>query len=94
MKNAGNIWIQGAGDLASGVAVRLVRCGYRVVMAETDKPLAVRRLLELLARAPGRRVAVLGEMYELGDLAPEAHRHCTGNHQFWGDRLAACWWIY
>ena len=38
-------------------------------------PLAVRRLLELLARAPGRRVAVLGEMYELGDLAQEAHRH-------------------
>ena len=37
-------------------------------------PLAVRRLLELLARAPGRRVAVLGEMYELGDLAADAHR--------------------
>jgi UDP-N-acetylmuramoyl-tripeptide--D-alanyl-D-alanine ligase len=37
-------------------------------------PLAVQRLLELLARAPGRRVAVLGEMYELGDLAPQAHR--------------------
>ncbi len=36
-------------------------------------PLAMRRLLELLARAPGRRVAVLGEMYELGDLATEAH---------------------
>jgi UDP-N-acetylmuramoyl-tripeptide--D-alanyl-D-alanine ligase len=37
-------------------------------------PLAVRRLLELLAVAPGRRVAVLGEMYELGDLAARAHR--------------------
>jgi len=37
-------------------------------------PLAVRRLLELLARAPGRRVAVLGEMYELGDRAEDAHR--------------------
>lgn len=36
-------------------------------------PLAVRRLLELLARAPGRRVAVLGEMYELGPLAAAAH---------------------
>jgi UDP-N-acetylmuramoyl-tripeptide--D-alanyl-D-alanine ligase len=36
-------------------------------------PLAVRRLLELLARAPGRRVAVLGEMYELGDATIEAH---------------------
>jgi UDP-N-acetylmuramoyl-tripeptide--D-alanyl-D-alanine ligase len=36
-------------------------------------PLAMHRLLELLARAPGRRIAVLGEMYELGDLATEAH---------------------
>jgi UDP-N-acetylmuramoyl-tripeptide--D-alanyl-D-alanine ligase len=38
-------------------------------------PVAVRRLLELLAKAPGRRVAVLGEMYELGDLAEQAHLH-------------------
>ena len=36
-------------------------------------PLAVRRMLELLARASGRRVAVLGEMYELGELAASAH---------------------
>lgn len=39
------IWIQGAGELASGVAVRLVRSGYRVVLAEMDNPLAVRRLV-------------------------------------------------
>jgi len=39
-----------------------------------SSPLAVRRLLELLGRAPGRRVAVLGEMYELGALAEKAHR--------------------
>lgn len=37
-------------------------------------PLAMRRLLELLAMVPGRRVAVLGEMYELGVGAAEAHR--------------------
>jgi UDP-N-acetylmuramoyl-tripeptide--D-alanyl-D-alanine ligase len=37
-------------------------------------PVAMRRLLELLARASGRRVAVLGEMYELGELSLQAHR--------------------
>jgi len=37
-------------------------------------PLAMRRLLELLATVDGRRVAVLGEMYELGDGAVAAHR--------------------
>jgi UDP-N-acetylmuramoyl-tripeptide--D-alanyl-D-alanine ligase len=37
-------------------------------------PVAVERLLELLRKAAGRRVAVLGEMYELGALTDEAHR--------------------
>jgi UDP-N-acetylmuramoyl-tripeptide--D-alanyl-D-alanine ligase len=35
-------------------------------------PVAVERLLELLRKAAGRRVAVLGEMYELGALTDEA----------------------
>jgi len=37
-------------------------------------PVAVARMLELLAAAPGRRIAVLGEMYELGALTDQAHR--------------------
>jgi len=37
-------------------------------------PLAMSRLLEMLAMVPGRRVAVLGEMFELGDRAARAHR--------------------
>ena len=35
--------VRGAGDLATGVAVRLHRCGFRVVMTELAQPLAVRR---------------------------------------------------
>jgi xanthine dehydrogenase accessory factor len=42
---AGCVWIQGAGELASGVAWRLFRSGYRIVMAEIARPLAVRRLV-------------------------------------------------
>jgi xanthine dehydrogenase accessory factor len=38
------IWIQGAGDLASGVALRLVRSGYQVLCAEVSVPRVVRRL--------------------------------------------------
>jgi UDP-N-acetylmuramoyl-tripeptide--D-alanyl-D-alanine ligase len=36
-------------------------------------PVAMARLLDLLAAAAGRRVAVLGEMYELGALDRQAH---------------------
>ena len=42
---SGRIWIQGAGELASGVAWRLHRCGYRVLAAELPEPMAVRRLV-------------------------------------------------
>ena len=39
------VLIRGGGDLATGVAVRLHRCGFRVVVTEIEKPLAVRRLV-------------------------------------------------
>lgn len=39
------ILIRGGGDLASGVALRLVRVGLPVVIAELPRPLAVRRLV-------------------------------------------------
>ncbi len=45
MRNSGVIWIQGAGELASGVGMRLARCGYCIVMAEIENPVAVRRLV-------------------------------------------------
>jgi len=35
--------VKGAGDLASGIAVRLHRTGFAVVMTEIDRPTAVRR---------------------------------------------------
>lgn len=36
------VLIKGAGDLASGVAVRLYQCGFSVVMTETARPTTVR----------------------------------------------------
>ncbi len=37
------VWIRGAGDLASGVALRLHRAGVPLVMTERENPLFVRR---------------------------------------------------
>jgi xanthine dehydrogenase accessory factor len=37
------IILRGGGDLASGVALRLYRCGFKIVIAELAQPLAVRR---------------------------------------------------
>lgn len=37
------VLIKGAGDLATGVAVRLFNCGFEVVMTETEFPTTVRR---------------------------------------------------
>lgn len=37
------VLIRGAGDLASGVALRLHRCGFPVVMTDLPKPTAIRR---------------------------------------------------
>lgn len=35
--------LRGGGDLASGVALRLYRCGFPIVILELEKPLSVRR---------------------------------------------------
>ncbi len=44
MESAGAlILIRGGGDLATGVAVRLQRCGFNLIVTELEKPRAVRR---------------------------------------------------
>ena len=42
MKN-NRILVRGGGDLASGVIHRLYRCGYRVLILESEAPSAIRR---------------------------------------------------
>lgn len=43
MKKRQIVAIKGAGDLASGIAVRLWRCGFRVILSELPVPLCIRR---------------------------------------------------
>ena len=52
--------IKGAGDLATGVALRLVRAGYSVVMTETAQPTVVRRKVALAEAVYEGRVEVEG----------------------------------
>ncbi|MGE5675222.1 MAG: selenium-dependent molybdenum cofactor biosynthesis protein YqeB [Mycobacterium leprae] len=56
MKHRELILIKGAGELASGVALRLHHAGYRVIMTEVAQPLAVRRTVAFCEAVP------LGEM--------------------------------
>jgi UDP-N-acetylmuramoyl-tripeptide--D-alanyl-D-alanine ligase len=59
--------------------VRVLRGGVRVVDdSYNSSPSALSKSLETLSREPvvGRRIAVLGEMLELGDLATPLHEAC------------------
>lgn len=67
MNREGCVWIQGAGELATGVAFRLFKSGYRVVAAETDNPLAVRRRVCFSEAVYAGRIVVEGVPGELVD---------------------------
>jgi xanthine dehydrogenase accessory factor len=41
--NSASVLLRGGGDLATGVALRLYRAGLKVIIAELEQPLAVRR---------------------------------------------------
>ena len=77
MKPYALIW--GGGDLASGVALRLFRVGIRVLVVETNQPLAVRRSVSF-AQAVYEGAAliegVIGKLIE----HPEEMIDCWGNN--------------
>lgn len=54
------IVIRGGGDLATGVAARLHRCGFGVMVLEVAEPLAVRRLVALAEAVYSGEIAVEG----------------------------------
>lgn len=45
MKKSNIIIVRGGGDIASGVIHRLYRCGYQVLILESKKPSAIRRMV-------------------------------------------------
>src|SRR5512139_941336 len=66
------VLIKGAGDLASGVAARLYRCGFPVVMTELPHPLMVRRTVAFGEAVYEGEVEVEGIAARRVDDAPSA----------------------
>ncbi len=72
------------GEIAAGVAAyetvgsrgRMVDTGRILIMDDcyNANPTSVKSALDSLARLPGRHVAILGDMRELGEKSPELHR--------------------
>jgi xanthine dehydrogenase accessory factor len=54
------ILIRGGGDLATGVAIRLLRSGLRVVITELSQPLAVRRTVSFAEAVYSGEISVEG----------------------------------
>lgn len=60
MDKMDTIIIRGGGDLASGIAYKLYEAGYRVIILEIDKPLAVRRAVSFCEAVYEGEVTVEG----------------------------------
>jgi len=72
------IVLRGGGDLGSGVAVRLVRAGFSVVVLEAERPLAVRRTVafaEAVYEGVTRVEEVIGKRVDVDEI-PRALTRC------------------
>jgi xanthine dehydrogenase accessory factor len=54
------VLLRGGGDLASGVALRLFRCGIQVIIVELPRPLTVRRSVSFAQAVFNKKVTVEG----------------------------------
>jgi len=64
------VWIKGGGDIASGVAWRLHHCGFRVLITELQRPMAVRRRVAFCEAVYDGRAEVEGvEAVRIGEVA-------------------------
>ncbi|MFT5232934.1 MAG: xanthine dehydrogenase accessory factor [Candidatus Krumholzibacteriia bacterium] len=79
MAGSPKVWLQGGGEMASGTAVALTSAGYRVIIAERPKPIAVRRLVCFSEAVYQGSAAVSGVVARR--VAPEALQFCEDEIQ-------------
>ncbi len=65
------ILIRGGGDLATGVAYRLVKAGWQVLITELPQPMAVRRLVSFSQAVYDREITVEGMTARLAETAAQ-----------------------
>lgn len=65
------IYIRGAGDIASGIAIRLRRSGFCVVMTDVARPTAIRRTVSFSG-------AIIGGSQRVEDVTARARAHAGG----------------
>ncbi|MEG2481612.1 MAG: molybdenum hydroxylase, partial [Clostridia bacterium] len=83
--------IKGAGDLASGVAVRLHHAGFQIVMTDLPKPTAIRRSVSFCRAISEEHAAVEGVHAHLAHNVQEARAVLqAGNIPVLADALAQC----
>ncbi len=83
--------VRGAGDLASGVILRLHRCGFRVAVTECPDPSAIRRLAAFCPAVWDGAATVEGVTCRRIETAEEAEAvHAQGEIPLLVDETAAC----
>jgi xanthine dehydrogenase accessory factor len=86
-----DVLIRGAGDLASGVAWRLQRCGFPVVMTEIARPLVVRRTVSFAEAVFAGQATVDGVLAQrAADVAEARQMLAKGVIPVLIDPAAAC----
>ncbi len=71
------VLIRGAGDIASGIAIRLHRCGFRVVMTDMARPTAIRRTVSFSGAVITGSCTVEDVTAKLAGTAAEALEICS-----------------
>lgn len=73
------IWIKGAGDLASGIALRLYRCGFNIIMSDIEVPTTVRRTVAFSRAVYEKEAKVENVLAELADSKQDIERVLADN---------------